>query len=285
VGELLAALPEGLRARVDRAREIDRRRRETTAHGEPLPTAVSALDLLLDGGLPRGHLVELIGARSSGRFSALLAALAGATTAGEAAVLIDLGDGLDPAAALAAGVELERLLWVRPTDFKAALAAAETAIGGGFPLVVLDLGSPPLRARAREEGVWLRLARAARAQGTALLLGAPYRVSGPAAVAVLRAARGRVDWREAEAVGAPPILAGLGGRLILEKQRGGDAAGRAEELRLAVADLPTPPATRGTIAGTLLRRAVDPIAAVGPIAAVEPVDPSLLGNQLRAVSA
>src|SRR5262245_25695496 len=143
-GELLSALPEGLRARVGRAREVAARRRQA-AHGDPLPTALPSFDRLLEGGLPRGQLVELVGGRSSGRFSALLALLAAATSAGEAAALIDLGDSFAPAEGGAAGIELERLLWLRPADLKEALAAAETAIGGGFPLVVLDLGLPPVR--------------------------------------------------------------------------------------------------------------------------------------------
>jgi len=244
VGELLSGLPEGLRARVGRAREVDARRRETE-HGEPLATALAPLDLLLEGGLPRGQLVELVGARSSGRFSTVLALLAAATTAGEAAALIDLGDGFAPAEGVTAGIELERLLWLRPTDLKAALAATEMAIGGGFPLVVLDLGPPPVRGRSQGEGAWLRLARAAQAQGTSLLVAAPYRVSGPAAATVLRAAHAPVAWRGEE--GAPRVLEGVAVRLVLEKQRGrlgGVCEGRAEGMRLAVADLPAPEARR-----------------------------------------
>jgi hypothetical protein len=202
--------------------------------------------------------VELVGGRSSGRFSALLALLAAATSAGEAAALIDLGDGFAPAEGWAAGIELERLLWLRPADLKGALAAAETAIGGGFPLVVLDLGLPPVRGRSYGEGAWLRLARAAEAQGTALLVAAPYRVSGPAAAAVLRAARDRALWRGEE--GAPRVLAGSAARLVLEKRRAllrevreereedttdvPVGEGRAEEMRLALRDLPEPERSR-----------------------------------------
>src|ERR1700720_4092261 len=110
----------------------------------PLKT-FPALDELLGGGLPRGKLVEMIGARSSGRLSIVLAAIAAATAAGEAAALIDLGDGLDPEAAVALGADLRRLLWLRPGTLKQALAGAEILLGGGFPMVVLDLGNPPIR--------------------------------------------------------------------------------------------------------------------------------------------
>ena len=87
-----------------------------------------ALDRLLDGGLPRGQLVELVGGRSSGRFSTLLAVLAAATSTGEAAALVDLGDGLDPVAALMLGTDLQRLLWLRPTTLKDALAGLKARI-------------------------------------------------------------------------------------------------------------------------------------------------------------
>src|SRR4029077_1985373 len=108
------------------ARELDRELREVAGRGA-FPTAVPVLDRLLAGGLPRGQLVELVGSRTSGRFSTLLAALAAATGVGEAAALVDLGDGLDPKVAAALGIDLERLLWTRPARMKEALGAGEVA--------------------------------------------------------------------------------------------------------------------------------------------------------------
>jgi len=82
----------------------------------PAPDMVSSgiaeLDVLT-GGLPRGCLTEICGAASSGRTTLLLAALAAATARGEFCAVVDAGDALDPHSAAAAGVELERLLWVR----------------------------------------------------------------------------------------------------------------------------------------------------------------------------
>jgi len=184
----------------------------------PLKT-FPALDELLGGGLPRGKLVEMIGARSSGRLSIVLAAIAAATAAGEAAALIDLGDGLDPEAAVALGADLRRLLWLRPGTLKQALAGAEILLGGGFPMVVLDLGNPPIRGGRGCEAGWLRLARAAQAQGAALLVASPYRVSGTAAATVLQAARGRARWQGA-AGGPSWLLDGLSCQVTLEKCRG-----------------------------------------------------------------
>ena len=70
----------------------------------PWSTALPGLARLLPGGLPRGELVELTAGRSSGRFAWALMLLAAATSAGENAALIDLGDALDPQSAAPAGI-------------------------------------------------------------------------------------------------------------------------------------------------------------------------------------
>src|ERR1700730_15673921 len=68
-----------------------------------VPTGVAALDARLQGGIPRGHLSELVGRRSSGRLAVALSALAGATSRGEAVALVDPLDTFDPASAAASG--------------------------------------------------------------------------------------------------------------------------------------------------------------------------------------
>ena len=189
-----------------------------------LPTGIDPLDRLISGGLPRGRLTELVGRRSSGRFSIVLAALASATSAGEAAALVDRGSALDPQSAHEAGVELERLLWARPRRVKEALAAAEMLLSTGFPLVAVDLGLPPLRG-AVPEAAWVRLARAAEVEGAALLLATPYRVSGFAAGAVVKMDDARFVWLGGGA--APRLLAGIDSRLSLEREVRGSARGGA----------------------------------------------------------
>ncbi len=79
---------------------------------EMVSSGVPAIDALT-GGLPRGCLTEICGPASSGRTTMLLAALAAATRRGEFCALVDASDTLDPQSAAAAGVALERLLWVR----------------------------------------------------------------------------------------------------------------------------------------------------------------------------
>src|SRR3954470_19734544 len=237
LGRVRLALPEAFRSRLRSARELSRVLREEEEEHPPLATAVPALDLLLDGGLPRGQLVELVGSRTSGRFSTLLAALAAATGVGEAAALVDLGDNLDPESAAALGIDLSRLLWARPARLKEALAAAEMLLDGGFPLVAVDLGMPPVRGGRGIEAAWLRLARAARAHDAALLVGSPYRVTGTAAAAVLQAGHGRAAWMGES--GSPRLLTGFTARVELEKCRG-RLPGQSEDLRLVVEALPRP---------------------------------------------
>src|SRR5690242_19872173 len=74
---------------------------------------VKALDQMLGGGFPCGSVVELCGTACSGRTSLSLALLAQATRRQEACALVDVSDCFDPESAAAAGVDLERLLWIR----------------------------------------------------------------------------------------------------------------------------------------------------------------------------
>src|SRR5262245_49673079 len=76
-------------------------------------TTIPSLDAQLGGGFPRGQLSELVGARSSGRTSMLLRMMAAATARGELVALVDALDTLDVSSAAAAGVDLDRLLWIR----------------------------------------------------------------------------------------------------------------------------------------------------------------------------
>lgn len=228
------SLPAPLREQLQTAREL-RRRSSETALPRPLPTSVGPLDRLLEGGLPRGRLVEIFGRRTSGRFSIVLSTLASATAAAETAALIDLGDGFDPQAAESAGARLERLLWIRPRKLKEALLSAEMLLGTGFPLVVLDLGHPPVPGGRGAEAFWLRLARAAAERGASLLISSPYRVSGTAAAAVVQAARARPLWRGGNGRGySSRLLVGCRSNLTLEKIRGQGTSRPTEQLRLRI---------------------------------------------------
>ena len=227
IGTFRSKLPHHLRIHLNSGREWVQQRTAAPLPA-PFPTA-TALDQLLVGGLPQGQLVELIGRRSSGRFSTILSSLATATSAGEAAAFVDLGDAFDPQLAIAAGVDLERLLWARPEHLKQALISAEVLLAGGFPLVVVDLGNPPVPGGRGVEASWLRLAKAAQSHQAALLVSSPYRVSGTAAAGVVKADHGRALWSGGDP--SPRLLVGLSSHLTLQKMRR-QQGNRAEALHL-----------------------------------------------------
>jgi recombination protein RecA len=87
----------------------------------------------LTGGLPRGCLTEICGPASSGRTTLLLSAVAEATARGEVCALVDASDSFDPLSAQQAGVDLERVLWVRCANSaeQHSLAHRGTQLGGG----------------------------------------------------------------------------------------------------------------------------------------------------------
>jgi len=208
-----AMLPDEVRRAVCRASELNRRRAETIREA-PLATAVAGLDEVLGGGLPRGALVELVGRGSCGRFATLLSALQQITSAGSPAALVDQGSQLDPQAATAAGIDLDRLLWLRPERLDDSLAVAEMLVATGFPLVALDLGLPPVLGRP-PLAAWLRLARLTAGHHAIVLVGSPYRLSGCAASAVLTSGWGRGRW--SGSAGGLRLLDGIVSRLELDK--------------------------------------------------------------------
>lgn len=77
------------------------------------PTGISALDQALNGGLPIGAITELTGPECSGRTSLALSFLACLTKDNRVCAWIDVSDTLHPESAAAAGIDLNRLLWIR----------------------------------------------------------------------------------------------------------------------------------------------------------------------------
>ncbi|HEX7707738.1 MAG TPA: hypothetical protein VF701_14870 [Thermoanaerobaculia bacterium] len=182
-----------------------------------IPTTLEGVDTLLAGGLPRGSLVELVSRRASGRFSIVLSALSAASSLGEAVALIDLGDHFDPQLAEANGVDLRRLLWVRPRNAKQAVMSAEMLAATGFQLVVVEMGLHPVRGRRAPDAAWVRLARTAESHGTSMLVSSPYPLTGTASEAVVKGCGTRAQWLGGGR--SPRLLAGLTMELALEKHR------------------------------------------------------------------
>lgn len=178
-------------------------------------TQVSSLDAILQGGLPRGQLCELIGPRSSGRTTLLLQLMAAATTRGEIVALIDTCDRFDVASAQAAGVDLERLLWVRGQASERTAPAARQTIdhaldralkalslvlqAGGFGVVAIDLADVALSCLSRLPfTTWLRLQRLVEGRETACVLMASQPLARSAGGLTL-SLRGAVAWAGASA--------------------------------------------------------------------------------------
>ncbi len=211
-----AVIPEELRGRVLRAAELMRsaRRRQPEP---PFSTGLVALDEVLEGGVPCGSMIELVGSRSDGRMATVLSALAAMTDRGEIGALIDLGDHLDPRSAATAGVDLHRILWLRPRRLPEVLELTELLLQTGFPLVVADLGLPPVRGRV-SAGAWMRVTRAARAHRAVVLLSSPYHTSGHTADAVVRMTGGRGRW--SGLAQRLPLLEGLPFSCTVIRRRG-----------------------------------------------------------------
>lgn len=138
---------------------------------ETVSTGIQEIDSAL-GGLPRGCLTEIVGPQSSGRTSLLHSMLAAATARQETCALVDADDAFHPASADAAGVALERVLWIRcGHDTGKALKAADLlTAGSGFGLVAIDLADTPAAMLRRIPlHTWFRLRRAVENTPTALV--------------------------------------------------------------------------------------------------------------------
>jgi len=162
-------------------------------------SGITQIDVLT-GGLPRGCLTEICGPDCSGRTSLLLSALAAATRREEICALIDASDAFHPHSAAAAGINLERLLWIRcgvnslssslsrkrrpatsleewdrrrmEDPVEQALRAADLLLqSNGFGMVAIDLaGTPPKMARRIPLTSWFRFRRVVENTPTVLLV-------------------------------------------------------------------------------------------------------------------
>jgi hypothetical protein len=187
----LAVLESALRVRkLDRTLTTALPSLERSDPSALIATDVPAVDGCLRGGLPRGQLSELAGSRSSGRTTLLLQLIAAATRRGEIAALIDTFDRLDVTSVVAAGIDPERLLWVRgeavtlrpggidrllERTLDRALKALNLVLqAGGFAVVALDLADAlPVALKRLPYTTWLRVQRIIEGSDTACVLLVP----------------------------------------------------------------------------------------------------------------
>jgi hypothetical protein len=187
----------------------------TLTHGprpglEYASTGHAALDARLHGGVPRGQVSELIGPRSSGRTSLLFQMLAAATRRGELVALVDALDMFDVESAVDAGIDLNRVLWIRGfvvpnpglcRDLnQRALVQAIRAFtlvlqAGQFGLVAFDAGEAPADTiRRLPFTTWLRVQRMVEGTQTACLLVGSDRMARSPAGLTLQAPALRSVW-------------------------------------------------------------------------------------------
>ncbi|HUY29281.1 MAG TPA: ATPase domain-containing protein [Candidatus Binataceae bacterium] len=182
-----------------------------------MASAIAPLDTLIEGGIPRGRISEIVGRPGTGRTSLAAAFAAVATGRGEVVAWIDAAGALDPASIAAAGVDLARVLWVsiphqashaRPASPREGriLKAAEMVLeAGGFGLVVIDFGAT---FRAIPDSAALRLARAAERSGAAVIAIAPGRICGTFAALSIAMNRARASFSRIRPA-SPTLFDGL----------------------------------------------------------------------------
>src|SRR6185436_19734129 len=162
---------------------------------ESVPTGMTPLDALT-GGLPRGAITEIFGPPSSGRTSAMVSILAEATAQDEVCALVDGKDAFDPKSAAAAGLELNRLLWVRCRKLDQVLKATDLLLqGGGFGRVVMDLTDIPVsHVRSIPLASWFRFQRTIEKTPTVLLVISSESAVKSAAALVLKTEMRGAEW-------------------------------------------------------------------------------------------
>ena len=107
---------------------------------EGISSGSIGLDIALGGkGLPRGRIIEIYGAESSGKTTIALHAVANVQKAGGVVAYIDAEHALDPSWAKKIGVDLESLLVSQPSYGEEGLRIAEMLVkSNSVDLIVID---------------------------------------------------------------------------------------------------------------------------------------------------
>jgi len=226
------------------------RGRELTRKDRRLGSNLTPVNDLLDGGIPRGRISEITGPRSSGKTSIAASFIASATRRGETVAVVDLEDAFDPLTMAAAGVDLNRVLWMafhangarapqrysntapvgRVRGEQSPLAAWKNAVkatelileAGGFGLMVLDFGG---YARSIPQSAALRLARLAERSGTSVMVLALHRMCGTFAALGLSLDCKRALFTQF-GIHGPAILDGFEVEALVARNKLGGSGGR-----------------------------------------------------------
>lgn len=118
-----------------------------------IPTGSPSLDMALGvGGIPRGRIIEIYGAESSGKTTLVLHIVAEVQKQGGKAAFIDSEHALDPEYAQKIGVNTKDLLISQPDSGEQALDIVEALVRSGVIDVIIIDSVAALTPRAEIEG-------------------------------------------------------------------------------------------------------------------------------------
>lgn len=105
---------------------------------EYLPTGVLPIDVLLQGGVPRGRFITITGSFSTLKSLIGLRAIASTQARGGVCALVDTEHAFDPEWAQTLGVDTDTLILQHPESGELAIDTAEALVRGGCDLIVFD---------------------------------------------------------------------------------------------------------------------------------------------------
>jgi recombination protein RecA len=203
-----------------------------------LPTGFAALDGALDGGLPRGAIVEMFGAPATGKTTLALQIAARTQADGATAAWIDAEHVFDAPYASRLGVRVGEMPLAQPASAEQALEIASQLAGSGaVDLMIVDSaaalvprlelesglggGGQGLHSRVLASGL-RKLARVAGKSGTVVVFLNQTRSRKPAS-----------GGEEQTSAGGPPLKLYASLRLVLVSQPGARVSFRVLKNKVA----------------------------------------------------
>jgi hypothetical protein len=218
------------------------------------PTGIPELDFLIRG-FQRSGITEIYGPASSGRTTIALSFLAQMTCNQEACAVVDVSDCLDPDSLVAAGVDLNQLLWIRCCDkegdsksehiwkrLEQVLKVTDLLLHqGGFGAVLMDLGDVPAEnARRIPLTSWFRFRQAIENTPTTLVLITREPCARTCASLALRCQHCNARWVQAGVCRGDSVILTLDGLKVeveVMRRRAQPSPFTMRENRLAIPNL------------------------------------------------
>lgn len=122
---------------------------------ERIPSGLPSIDYILDGGLPKGRIIELFGPYSSGKSTLALTFLAKAQKIeGKKVVYIDVEHSFDPKYAENIGIDMKHLLLSQPDSGEQVLKIVEALCSSdGVSMIVVDSVASMTTIAANEKAI------------------------------------------------------------------------------------------------------------------------------------